>query len=206
MSNDAGGLGRELRKSSTSQSLSASESGNSQSSGASRTPSGAAPKSPLCSSRKPSRSCSPGSNAGSIWEIRYSLFSRLSASPSRFSAASNTAEVTRRPEAFWDLEFPQRGSGLLAAPRPGSYANRGGVSAAAPHPEGGRSAPPAPPSPRAKETEAERLKGSSSAVPAFSPGLRRALASCRRERWPGFGGVPSTESWGQSSFLQSPRP
>ncbi|EPQ18775.1 hypothetical protein D623_10017873 [Myotis brandtii] len=37
--------------------------------------------------------------------IRYSLFSRLSASQSRFSSASNTAEVTQAPEAFWELEF-----------------------------------------------------------------------------------------------------
>lgn len=78
------------------------------------------------------------------------------------------------PEASRDLKsLVTRKWGLRAAPRPGSYANRGDVPAASSHPEGGHSghlAPPFPP-PQAKETEDQRLKGNSSAVRAgFPPG------------------------------------
>lgn len=59
--------------------------------------------------------------------------------------------------------------------------------------------------PQAKETEDQRLKGNSSAVRAFFPRV-----APHPRFLPGevavFGGTLSTESWGQSSFLQSPQP
>lgn len=120
--------------------------------------------------------------------------------------SSNTTEVTRLPprhSGTWSS--PERGSGLGAAPRPGSYANRGDVPAASSHPEGGHSGEPAPPWPQARKRKDQRLKGNSSAVRAFFLGCAAPLLPAQKGQ-PVFGRLPSIESCGQSSFLQSPLP
>lgn len=86
--------------------------------------------------------------------------------------------MTRLPQSIPGLKvLSKHGSGLGAAPRPGSYANTGEVPAASSHPEGGHSGEPAPPLPQArirKDQTPKELRCSS----AVFPGLRRTLASC----------------------------